>query len=150
MKTQLLRLLSLSVFALWALGGGGGACDKKVQEPGAHQRGGGHAAAAATGPAGADQDRPKPAAEGRRVAIDVGDSAYEPARVPAKKGERLTLVFTRTSKSACGEVVMFPEQGIKKRLPLMEPVEIGLTANETGEIAFTCGMRMMKGSIVVN
>jgi len=85
---------------------------------------------------------------GKRVDITVLGSSYEPAEVTIRVGEPSTLVFTRTSPSECGGEVMFPSLDIRERLPLNEPVAIALTPTEAGEIAFSCGMRMMKGTVV--
>jgi len=99
--------------------------------------------------AGHDHGGEKAAAQGGKVAITVGDSGYTPAEVSAKANEPLTLVFTRTSSSPCGEVVVVPDHNIKKELPLNKPVEIAFTPTKPGRVGFTCGMAMMKGAIIV-
>ena len=86
---------------------------------------------------------------GRRIDIAVGSSSYEPAGVTAHVGELVTLVFTRTSPGECGAVVMFPALDIRRQLPVNEPVAIAFTPTQSGEIPFTCGMRMMKGVVIV-
>jgi len=85
---------------------------------------------------------------GRRIDIKVQSSGYEPARVTAKTGEAITLVFTRTG-GECGAEVVIPSLNIRQHLPKNEPVAIPMTPAKSGEIAFTCGMKMMKGAVVV-
>ncbi|MBC7793248.1 MAG: cupredoxin domain-containing protein [Clostridia bacterium] len=84
-----------------------------------------------------------------KVAVEVTDDGYEPSRIDVGKNQPLTLVFTRTGTSTCGEQVVVPSQNIKVDLPLNMPVEISLTPREPGTIAFACGMDMLKGAIVV-
>ena len=45
--------------------------------------------------------------------------------------------------------VVFPSLNIKRALPLNEPVAIEFTAGKSGEIAFACGMNMLKGFVGV-
>jgi plastocyanin domain-containing protein len=84
-----------------------------------------------------------------RVDIEVGDSGYTPSEVRGTAGQELTLVFTRTSTSPCGEELVVPDFDIKKKLPLNTPVEVSFTPKASGRVAFACGMNMMKGAIVV-
>jgi plastocyanin domain-containing protein len=90
-----------------------------------------------------------PALEGRRIEITAGPEGYKPSAIEAKKGESLVLRFTRTTKGECLAQVEFPEQKIKKDLPLNTPVEIGIKADKEGKIPFQCGMAMVFGSINV-
>lgn len=83
------------------------------------------------------------------VAVTVADSGYEPVSVRGKQGQPLTLEFTRTSDSACGEKVVFPDLKIEKDLPLNQMVAVSFTPETTGTIGFQCGMNMMKGTIIV-
>jgi plastocyanin domain-containing protein len=57
------------------------------------------------------------------------------------------LLFTRTSRDGCGKQVVFPSLGVTRDVPLDKPVEVDLVAPK-GELAFTCGMHMLKGSVV--
>ena len=86
-------------------------------------------------------------ATGNRVAITVSGSGYQPSSVTVPAGRPVTLVFTRTSDDGCGTQVMFPSLNIRRDLPLNQPVEVALTPT-AGTIAFTCGMNMLRGSVV--
>lgn len=92
---------------------------------------------------------PTAAKPGRRIDIEVTKTGYVPSDIAVAAGEPLTLVFTRTSKARCGEKVLVPEAGIEKKLPVDEAVAISVTAPASGKLAFTCGMDMMKGALVV-
>lgn len=87
--------------------------------------------------------------EPQRVEVAVTANGYEPSEIPARSGQPLTLVFTRTSEEGCGQEVVLAEAGIRRELPLNEPVEVTYTPNEAGRVRFTCGMRMYEGAIVV-
>lgn len=84
------------------------------------------------------------------IKITVSASGYEPSSVPAKKGQSVKLAFYRPDAAGCGGEVVFPKQNITKKLPVGETVIVELTPTEAGEIAFACGMDMMRGKIVVS
>lgn len=93
---------------------------------------------------------PTVASDGTRsIPINVSDEGYDPAKIGAKPGEKLELVFTRLTKSSCAEQVKVND-GPVTDLPLNEPVKIAVTAPPSGEVRFACGMDMMTGVIVVN
>ena len=86
-----------------------------------------------------------------RYEIAVGTEGFTPASVRARKGEPVTLVFTRVTDATCGNEVVVPSHDIEVKLPLEEPVEITLVPDKSGEITFGCGMDMMlQGKVVVN
>jgi plastocyanin domain-containing protein len=89
---------------------------------------------------------PKP---GEPVKITVTKNGYEPWRVPARAGVPLTLVVTRTTDETCATEVVLPEYGIERKLPLGEPVTITFTPTRTGELRYTCAMKMFQGVIDV-
>ncbi|MEO5895669.1 MAG: cupredoxin domain-containing protein, partial [Vicinamibacterales bacterium] len=61
----------------------------------------------------------------------------------------VTLQFTRVSETTCATEVVVPAQQIRKALPLNVPVAIELRPVDSGEIVFSCGMGMLKGTVVV-
>ena len=81
--------------------------------------------------------------------IVVNAQGFEPSRVTLRAGTAARLTFVRTTDSTCGTEVVFPSLKIKRPLPLNEPVQVEFTPARTGDIAFTCGMNMLKGSVVV-
>ena len=83
------------------------------------------------------------------VVITV-DGGYAPNTVRAKVGQRLKLIFDRKDDSSCSEEVVIPAFGIKKYLPTGERTAIDITPTEAGRIPFTCGMGMLKGTILVD
>lgn len=93
---------------------------------------------------------PPPAANATagRVNITVDGRGYHPASVTVPAGRPVTLVFTRTSDEGCGQQLVFPSLSIRRDLPLGQPVEV-TTTPQPGTLAFTCGMGMYQGSVVV-
>jgi len=85
---------------------------------------------------------------GGRVEVSVDASGYHPATITAPPGAKVTLAFTRTTESGCGEQLVLASLDIKKSLPLNEVVEIEIAVPETGEVGFACGMNMYKGKVV--
>ena len=85
---------------------------------------------------------------GTRVAVTVDGQGYHPATVTVPAGRPATVVFTRTSDEGCGQQVVFPSLNLRRDLPLNQPVEVALPAQHAWTIAFTCGMNMMRGTVV--
>jgi plastocyanin len=84
------------------------------------------------------------------IQIEVDANGYKPTEVTAPAGKTVQLVFTRTSDEGCGQQLVFPSLNIKRDLPLNQPVNVEVTMPATGNITFTCGMDMYRGSIVAN
>ena len=83
------------------------------------------------------------------VRITVTEKGFEPDRVSLRTGIPAQLTFVRTTDKTCGTEVVFPSLSLKRALPLNEPVVVEFTPASTGEVAFTCGMNMLKGVVVV-
>ena len=81
--------------------------------------------------------------------ITVSASGFSPASVAAEKGQPVKLAFYRAAADNCGSEIVFEKQNITRKLPVGETVAVEFTPEEAGEIAFTCGMKMYKGSVVV-
>ena len=81
------------------------------------------------------------------IDVKVTGSGFVPARIEARAGQALHLRFTRTARDTCAKKVVFPALGVTRDLPLDKTVEVDLVAPK-GPLAFTCGMRMLKGSVV--
>gem|GEM_PF-1022581 len=83
------------------------------------------------------------------VTVRVTDGGYEPASLELTRDVPARVTFVRESKTTCGTQVVMPEYDIKRALPLNEPVVIEFTPRKSGEFAFTCGMGMLRGKVVV-
>ena len=81
--------------------------------------------------------------------VFVNEQGFEPARVMLRVGTPARITFVRTTDKTCGTEIVFPSLNIKRALPLNEPVVIGFTPAESGDIAFACGMNMLQGTVVV-
>lgn len=64
-------------------------------------------------------------------------------------GEPVRLTFLRRESGGCSREIVIPAFGIRKELPQNVPVTIQLPPLVEGELAFTCGMNMMRGALVV-
>jgi plastocyanin domain-containing protein len=85
----------------------------------------------------------------RELEVEVNAMGYDPSELRAAAGSAVRLVFTRTSDEGCGQELVIPSLGIHRDLPLDEPVAIDLTMPASGRVAFTCGMDMYRGALVV-
>jgi Cu+-exporting ATPase len=85
----------------------------------------------------------------KTVRVTVNKNGFSPSSVNVEEGFPLTLIFRRTTREGCGSRVVFPSLNITRDLPVGKNVTVKFTPDQTGEIAFTCGMGMMKGKILV-
>ena len=112
--------------------------------------------AGATAPGAATGPEHEPAERRRRdggssvqtAQVIVSEAGFEPASVALSAGAPARLTFLRTTEKTCGTEVVFPSLGITRALPLNQPVAIEFTP-AAGEIAFACGMNMLKGMVIV-
>jgi plastocyanin domain-containing protein len=81
------------------------------------------------------------------VTITV-DGGYSPAAVRVRAGEPVRLVFDRRDTGSCSEEVVFPDFGIRKFLPTGQKTTIEVTPPKAGKYGFTCGMSMLRGTLV--
>lgn len=87
--------------------------------------------------------------DGRVVEVTAGADGFQPSLIQAAKDEKLTLRFNRTTDGTCAKDVDFPELGIKKDLPLQQPVAIQIPTSEARTIKFQCGMGMYESKVVI-
>ena len=81
--------------------------------------------------------------------VTVTDASFEPQRLTLKVGVAARVTFVRISDKTCATSVVFSSLNIRRDLPLNQPVAIEFTPDKTGEIAFACGMNMLRGTVVV-
>jgi plastocyanin domain-containing protein len=84
----------------------------------------------------------------REIEIVV-EGAYKPSRIEIREGERVRLKFVRKDYGSCTREVVFPKLDIRRELPTNKPVSIDLPPLAPGEYVFHCGMKMIKGTLVV-
>jgi hypothetical protein len=89
------------------------------------------------------------AAEVQSAKIAVTEKGYEPDKVTLRAGVPARLTVVRLTDKTCGTEIVFRTLNIKRPLPLNEPVMIELMPTKTSDIAFACGMNMLKGVVVV-
>jgi cobalt-zinc-cadmium efflux system membrane fusion protein len=82
--------------------------------------------------------------------VTVSDQGYEPSKLSLRADVPARITFIRTSDKTCGTEVVFPSLNLRRELPLDQPVVIEFTPPKTGEVAFVCGMNMLRGAVVVH
>jgi RND family efflux transporter MFP subunit len=79
--------------------------------------------------------------------VEVSSKGYTPSEVTLRAGAPATLTFLRIDEQNCGGELLMPDYGIRKALPLNKPITVRFTPRK-GRFEFTCGMKMMRGSVV--
>lgn len=82
--------------------------------------------------------------------ITVSSSGYTPESISVKKGQPVKLAFYRADANNCGGEVVFAKQNIRKKLPVGKTILVEFTPTDAGEIAFACGMDMLRGKLIVS
>ena len=91
----------------------------------------------------------KVGATGVQQAVIQVEGGYSPARVRLRAGQPARLVFDRREESSCSEEVVIPDLGIRRFLPAHQRTGVDLPPQRAGTYEFTCGMGMLRGSLVV-
>lgn len=81
-----------------------------------------------------------------RIKVQGG---YEPSLVTLKKGIPVRLRFLRQDTGECSREVKVPAFNVHKELEAMKETLVEFTPTQSGEFAFSCGMEMMKGRLIV-
>ena len=99
-------------------------------------------------PAGANVTQGPHAPPGS-VLVNVSMIGFDPASIAAKAGQPLKLAFFRLNAANCAREVVFPGLGIRKELPPGQTVVVDITPPKSGPLGFECGMKMLKGQLIV-
>lgn len=84
------------------------------------------------------------------VRIVVRNAGYEPASIRLKAGVPAKLVFVQEADSHCAAQVQIPAFGVPVTdLPAGRETVVEVTPKEAGTFSFTCGMDMLRGTILV-
>lgn len=84
----------------------------------------------------------------QEVAVTV-QRGYSPAVIEVKRGKPVQLHVYRAEEASCSEELLMPDFHIRRQLPAFQTTLIELIPEQTGRFEFTCGMGMLRGSLVV-
>jgi plastocyanin domain-containing protein len=82
----------------------------------------------------------------QRIRVEV-KGGYEPALIRVRADAPVRLDFHRDETSSCTEEVVLPDFGIRTFLPAHRTTSVSFTPAE-GRYEFTCGMGMVRGTII--
>ena len=83
------------------------------------------------------------------VLVNISMVGFDPAVIEAKAGQPLKLAFFRPNAANCAREVVFPDLGIRKELPPGQTTVVDVTPPKSGPLGFECGMKMLKGQLIV-
>lgn len=92
---------------------------------------------------------PSASGDPAEIVITV-DGGYSPAVVQVRAGAVVRLVFDRRDDSSCSEEIVIPDFNIRRFLPTGERTVVEFTPTAPGRYSFTCGMSMLRGTIIVD
>ena len=85
----------------------------------------------------------------QKVTITIDGGRYNPSVVSVEKGKPVELTFKGGQQLGCGGTVVFKSLNMSKDVESGNTVTFNFTPQEAGDIAFTCGMGMYDGKVVV-
>jgi plastocyanin domain-containing protein len=74
---------------------------------------------------------------------------YSPDVIVVERGRPVRLNFYRDETASCSEQVVLGDFRIARDLPAFRTTAVEFTPERPGEFAFTCGMNMMRGKLIV-
>lgn len=74
---------------------------------------------------------------------------YSPDVIEVERGKPVQLHFYRDEEASCSEEILFPDFSIRRELPAFQTTLIELLPQQAGRFEFTCGMGMLRGSLLV-
>ena len=98
----------------------------------------------------AGRSRALVAASAADEVVIVVDGGYSPSTVRVKAGRPSRLIFDRRDDSSCSEEVVIPAFNVRRYLPTGERTTIEITPQAAGRYPFTCGMAMLRGTIIAD
>ncbi|GAA3992100.1 cupredoxin domain-containing protein [Hymenobacter antarcticus] len=84
----------------------------------------------------------------QEVSITV-KGGYSPDVIEVERGKPVQLSFYRDEENSCSEELLMPDFNIRRDLPAFKTTLVELLPQEAGKFDFTCGMGMLRGSLVV-
>ena len=85
----------------------------------------------------------------QKVTVALTEKGYEPNSLKLRRGVPAQVTFIRKVSATCGTQIVIADYDIKRALPLNEPVLVEFTPKKAGTFSFTCGMGMLRGSLIV-
>ena len=85
----------------------------------------------------------------QKVTVALTEKGYEPTDLKLRRGIPAQVTFIRKVSATCATQIVIADYNIKRALPLNEPVLVEFTPKKTGTFAFTCGMGMLRGSLII-
>lgn len=84
----------------------------------------------------------------QEVAITV-KGGYSPDVIEVERGKPVQLSFYRDEENSCSEELLMPDFSVRRDLPAFKTTLVELLPQQAGKFEFTCGMGMLRGSLVV-
>jgi plastocyanin domain-containing protein len=80
----------------------------------------------------------------------IVEHGYKPSKIEAQVGKPLKIEFLRKGDpnvESCDEDLVIPSENVNIHLPVGESQIVEINPQMPGDVAFECGMKMMKGTI---
>lgn len=79
----------------------------------------------------------------------VVKGGYSPNVIEVEHGKPVQLNFYRDEENSCSEELLLPDFNIRRELAPFKTTAIEFLPQQAGTFEFTCGMHMLRGSLVV-
>lgn len=79
----------------------------------------------------------------------IVDGTYKPDNIKLSETDPRQITFDRRDQGECTDKVLFPTLGITVDLAAGQKTVVDIPTTATGEIPFSCGMKMIHGTVTV-
>ncbi len=90
-----------------------------------------------------------PSSGGVQEIVITVKGGYSPDVIEVACGQPVRLHFYRDEENSCSEELLMPDFNIRRDLPAFQTTRVELLPTAAGRFEFTCGMGMLRGTLVV-
>lgn len=85
----------------------------------------------------------------QEITVTLTDKGYQPEKIRLRRGIPARVTFVRKFEATCATEIIIQEYNIRRDLPMNQPVVVEFTPAKSGEIDFTCSMKMVGGKFTI-
>ena len=85
----------------------------------------------------------------QEITVTLTEKGYQPEKIRLRRGIPARVTFVRKFEATCATEVIIQEYNIRRDLPMNQPVVVEFTPAKSGEIDFTCSMKMVGGKFTI-
>lgn len=122
--------------------------ESALQQPASANAHAGHGSSSMNSEDASQEEHSSQSEGAQKIHVRVKDG-FSPSLMRVKAGKPVKLMFRREENSPCSDELIIENLGIRRTLESFATTIVEFTPKESGEIPFSCGMKMLHGKIIV-